>query len=78
MRAARPASHAPLRAHWLRDGHHWRAAAGLRRHGGDGRIGVDFLTVPNSYFDTRTAHAEHVYYTNDDLLAACLMVRWTR
>ncbi|HUM08903.1 MAG TPA: hypothetical protein VLT37_08535 [Acidocella sp.] len=35
-------------------------------------VGVDFLTVPNSYFDTRTAHAEHVYYTNDDLLAALL------
>ena len=35
-------------------------------------IGVDFLTVPNSYFDTRTAHAERVYYTNDDLLAALL------
>jgi hypothetical protein len=35
-------------------------------------IGVDFLTVPNSYFDDQTAHAEHVYYTNNDLLAALL------
>jgi hypothetical protein len=35
-------------------------------------VGVDFLTVPNSYFDTQTAHAEHVYYTNNDLLAALL------
>ncbi len=35
-------------------------------------IGVDYLTVPNSYFDAHTAHAEHVYYTNDDLLAALL------
>ncbi len=35
-------------------------------------IGVDFLTVPNGYFNTQTAHAEHVYYTNDDLLSALL------
>jgi len=37
-----------------------------------GDIGVDYLTVPINYFDDATVHAEHVYYSNPEALAALL------